>query len=56
MIPARVSHNPIIGPGVVPAGVDPAYDAQYTNRRGPSTHCGAGRPFCVAPGPLTHTQ
>ena len=29
MIPTRVTHNPIIGPGVVPMGVDPAYDAQY---------------------------
>jgi|MDSW01.1.fsa_nt_gb hypothetical protein len=59
MIPARVSHNPIIGPGVVPAGVDPAYDAQYANVKGPTAHVGAhgvGRPFSVAPGPITHTQ
>jgi len=56
MIPARVSHNPIIGPGVVPAGVDPAYDRQY--KAGAGVHEGAagGRPFCVAPGPITHTQ
>jgi hypothetical protein len=59
MIPVRVSHNPSIGPGVVPAGVDPAYDAQYANHKGPTAHVGAnghGRPFSVAPGPITHTQ
>ena len=59
MIPVRVSHNPSIGPGVVPAGVDPAYDAQYANHKGPTAHIGAnghGRPFSVAPGPITHTQ
>jgi 20S proteasome subunit beta 7 len=58
MIPARVAHNPVIGPGVVPMGVDPAYDAQYATF-GPTAHCaanGAGRPFCVAPLPHTHTQ
>ena len=51
--------NPSIGPGVVPAGVDPAYDAQYANHKGPTAHVGAnghGRPFSVAPGPITHTQ
>jgi len=59
MIPVRVSHNQSIGPGVVPAGVDPAYDAQYANHKGPVAHVGAngfGRPFSVAPGPITHTQ
>jgi 20S proteasome subunit beta 7 len=59
MIPTRVTHNPIIGPGVVPMGVDPAYDAQYANHKGPTAHVGAnghGRPFSVAPGPITHTQ
>ena len=59
MIPVRVSHNQSIGPGVVPAGVDPAYDAQYANHKGPTAHVGAngfGRPFSVAPGPITHTQ
>jgi hypothetical protein len=58
MIPARVTHNPIIGPGVVPMGVDPAYDAQYARNVKPVAHCGAegGRPFAVAPGHQTHTQ
>ena len=43
----------------VPAGVDPAYDAQYADHKGPVAHVGAhgvGRPFSVAPGPITHTQ
>ena len=59
MIPARVTHNPIIGPGVVPMGVDPAYDAQYATSVRPVAHNGAhgvGRPFSVAPGHMTHTQ
>ena len=38
MIPTRVSHNPIIGPGVVPFGVDPAYDAQYKLNQAPRSH------------------
>ena len=40
MIPVRVSHNPSIGPGVVPAGVDPAYDAQYANQGAHRAHRG----------------
>lgn len=60
MIPARVTHNPVIGPGVVPSGVDPAYDAQYArqNAQPVALHGahGVGRPFSVAPGRMTHTQ
>ena len=55
MIPTRVSHNPIIGPGVVPFGVDPAYDAQYKLNQAPRSH-GQGKPFTVEPGPHQRTQ
>jgi len=56
MIPRRVDHNPIIGPGVVPRGLDPAYDAQYhANEDGrlgatSATHApqgGRGRAFTI---------
>jgi hypothetical protein len=59
MIPTRVSHNPIIGPGVVPFGVDPAYDAQYKLNQAPRSHVashGQGKPFTVEPGPHQRTQ
>jgi|TARA_B100001142_G_scaffold305878_1_gene335237 hypothetical protein len=60
MIPTRVTHNPIIGPGVVPMGVDPAYDAQYAKHGAPTRHVashGNGRPFVVEPAtPNTNTQ
>ena len=57
MIPTRVSHNPIIGPGVVPFGVDPAYDAQYKLNQAPRSHVashGQGKPFTVEPAPPAH--
>jgi len=49
MIPRRVSHNPIIGPGVVPLGADPQYDAQYANEYKHVTHVpsGGGRAFTI---------
>jgi len=59
MIPTRVSHNPSIGPGVVPFGVDPAYDAQYKLNQAPRSHVashGQGKPFTVEPGPHQRTQ
>lgn len=59
MIPTRVSHNPIIAPGVVPFGVDPAYDAQYKLNQAPRSHVashGQGKPFTVEPGPHQRTQ
>ena len=59
MIPTRVSNNPSIGPGVVPFGVDPAYDAQYKLNQAPRSHVashGQGKPFTVEPGPHQRTQ
>jgi 20S proteasome subunit beta 7 len=53
MIPRRVAHNPIIGPGVVPRGVDAEYDAACARddaRDGPATttHAPAsGRAFTL---------
>ena len=48
-----------IGPGVVPFGVDPAYDAQYKLNQAPRSHVashGQGKPFTVEPGPHQRTQ
>jgi len=67
MIPRRVDHNPIIGPGVVPRGLDPAYDAQYDEEyraSGPATttHVATnGRAFTLdgkarEKAPMTRTQ
>ena len=67
MIPRRVEHNPIIGPGVVPRGLDPAYDAQYDEEHrasGPATttHVATnGRAFTLdgkarEKAPMTRTQ
>jgi len=67
MIPRRVAHNPIIGPGVVPRGVDAEYDAQCArdaSDEGPATttHVPAsGRAFTLdgkarEKAPTTRTQ
>ena len=69
MRPSRVSHSASIGPGVVPRGVDPDYDAEvakeYEARKHVAHHrksetttfIKAGRPFSIDPNaPTTRTQ
>jgi len=65
MLPSRTSHSASIGPGVVPRGVDPHYDAEvareYESRKNvPHNAKGSfGRPFAIDPrtsGPMTRTQ
>ena len=71
MRPSRVSHSASIGPGVVPRGVDPDYDAEvakeYEARKHVAHHrksdettttaVKAGRPFSIDPNaPTTRTQ
>jgi hypothetical protein len=65
MLPSRTSHSASIGPGVVPRGVDPQYDAEvareYELRKNvPHNAKGSfGRPFAIDPrasGPMTRTQ
>ena len=65
MLPSRTSHSASIGPGVVPRGVDPQYDAEvareYESRKNvPHNAKGSfGRPFAIDPrtsGPMTRTQ
>ena len=53
MIPRRVAHERVIGPGVVPFGIDPEHDAQYGGRDARGGASGAvivparGRAFTV---------
>ena len=68
MRPSRVSHSASIGPGVVPRGVDPDYDAEVAkeyearkhvahHRKSETTTIKAGRPFSIDPNaPTTRTQ
>ena len=71
MRPSRVSHSASIGPGVVPRGVDPDYDAEVAkeyearkhvahHRKSEKTNFAAktsGRPFSIDPNaPTTRTQ
>jgi hypothetical protein len=72
MRPSRVSHSASIGPGVVPRGVDPDYDAEvakeYEARKHVAHHrksetnfafakTSSGRPFSIDPNaPTTRTQ
>jgi hypothetical protein len=72
MRPSRVSHSASIGPGVVPRGVDPDYDAEVAkeyearkhvahHRKSSETNFAAktksGRPFSIDPNaPTTRTQ